>query len=301
METRHCPGCGAELKPGAHFCEMCGKALEAEETVPPETAAQSDPAGDGLNGRKPATIEELRRYCAVRGMPLEKMRFFIGEDYQQPKAFGIYAEDGSFVVYKNKADGSRSVRYHGPDEAYAVNQLYQKLLSECHLRGIYPENYGQPGGMRNRGATDAGTNAGSRSFGKSRVNYGRSRERRTASNGLLVVFVIVALLGLIFSGIAHSKDGYYKKGNHYYYRDGTRWYMDDLGWSVVNLADDFIDSAYFVGNGYSSSWEISDVRDSVAWEQNHRSNDSDRNSWGNDWDTDWDDWGDFDTDWDSDW
>ncbi len=40
------------------------------------------------------------------------------------------------IVYKNKADGSRSIRYRGPDEAYAVRALYEKLLEMCRLMGI---------------------------------------------------------------------------------------------------------------------------------------------------------------------
>ena len=35
-----------------------------------------------------------------------------------------------FIVYKNKADGTRAVRYKGTDEAYAVNELYLKLKDE---------------------------------------------------------------------------------------------------------------------------------------------------------------------------
>ena len=59
------------------------------------------------------------------------MRFFIGVDYKKPKAFGIYQDgDGNFVVYKNKADGSRAIRYKGTDEAYAVHELYLKMQSE---------------------------------------------------------------------------------------------------------------------------------------------------------------------------
>ena len=53
----------------------------------------------------------------------------IGENYTSPMAFGIYKDDvtGHFVVYKNKPDGQRAVRYEGKDEAYAVNELYQKI------------------------------------------------------------------------------------------------------------------------------------------------------------------------------
>lgn len=34
------------------------------------------------------------------------------------------------MVYKNKNGGERVVRYRGTDEAYAVNELYQRLKIE---------------------------------------------------------------------------------------------------------------------------------------------------------------------------
>ena len=57
--------------------------------------------------KKPKTIDELRWFCDDHNIPAREMRFFIGEDFKEPKAFGIYRDDdGDFVVYKNKADGS---------------------------------------------------------------------------------------------------------------------------------------------------------------------------------------------------
>ena len=51
---------------------------------------------------RPKTIEELKAFCAEKGMPLEQMRFYIGEDFPEPRAFGIFQdENGEFVVYKN--------------------------------------------------------------------------------------------------------------------------------------------------------------------------------------------------------
>jgi len=42
------------------------------------------------------------------------------KETRQPKTIGIYKDEkGEFVVYKNKANGVRSVRYKGPDEAIA--------------------------------------------------------------------------------------------------------------------------------------------------------------------------------------
>lgn len=83
----------------------------------------------------PKTIEELKAFCRAKNLPLEKMRFYIGMDFRQPKAFGIYKDsDGNFVVYKNKGDGTRAERYRGRDEAYSVNEIYQKLRSEIQIQ-----------------------------------------------------------------------------------------------------------------------------------------------------------------------
>ena len=35
------------------------------------------------------SVEELLQRAAERGMPLETMRFFIGENRQEPRCFGI--------------------------------------------------------------------------------------------------------------------------------------------------------------------------------------------------------------------
>ena len=54
----------------------------------------------------------------------------IGKNIKEPKAFGIYKDGRNFIVYKNKANGQRAVRYKGTDEAYAVNELYMRLKEE---------------------------------------------------------------------------------------------------------------------------------------------------------------------------
>jgi len=79
----------------------------------------------------PKTIEELKQWYIDRKLPpYEVTRFFIGVNYTQPRAFGIYEENGKYIVYKNKDTGERAIRYQGTDEAYAVNELYLKLKSE---------------------------------------------------------------------------------------------------------------------------------------------------------------------------
>ncbi len=122
-------------------CPFCGAVISSEERICPSCGAENQGfvADSPRRILNPRTIQELKEYCAERGMPLLRMRFFVGENYKEPKAFGIYQDGTDFVVYKNKADGSRAIRYRGPDEAHAVHELHAKLLSECHMRGIYPD------------------------------------------------------------------------------------------------------------------------------------------------------------------
>ncbi|MCR5799139.1 MAG: hypothetical protein K6G69_03605 [Lachnospiraceae bacterium] len=84
------------------------------------------------NGRgKPETIAELKNwYADMKLPPSDVTRFYIGVDYRHPRAFGIYEDDGLFLVYKNKDDGSRVYHYRGGDEAYAVSELYERLKME---------------------------------------------------------------------------------------------------------------------------------------------------------------------------
>ena len=98
--TCKCEYCGATIATNNRECPNCGASNPLY--VVDEERIITDPR----------TIEELQEYCAERGMPLSRMRFFIGVDFKDPKAFGIYREtDGDVVVYKNKADGSRAIRY----------------------------------------------------------------------------------------------------------------------------------------------------------------------------------------------
>ena len=134
-------------------CEYCGGViLSSDKTCPSCGATNLHYVEDAPSVvLTPHTIKELAEYCAERNMPLQRMRFFIGENYREPKAFGIYQNSaGEFVVYKNKADGSRSIRYIGRDEEYAVSELYLKLLDECHKRNIWPDT---PDGKPPKGVT----------------------------------------------------------------------------------------------------------------------------------------------------
>ena len=90
------------------------------------------------------SIEELKQKCAEKNMPLEKMRFFIGEDRKEPKCFGVYLDEstGNWVVYKNKSDGTRAVRYEGRDEARAAQEIWNKIGDEVkHRKDMHASPY----------------------------------------------------------------------------------------------------------------------------------------------------------------
>ena len=289
-------------------CEYCGNYIEDTDKVCPNCGAPNEHMMRSASG-VPKTIGELRAFCAAKKLPLEKMRFFIGQDYRAPKAFGIYQdEEGQFVVYKNKADGSRAVRYRGTDEAYAVNEIYQKLKSE----------------VANQRNLQASRNTGTRSAAPQR---GRSRKRGLFySLGMIfVITIIVMTTAIVLGGIVSIFDktpgnGYYSYNDSCYYNQNDSWYLydDDYDtWTPVTVDEELQDNYddYYETSYYSSDYGVSDFSDSIYYEEPSYNStyDNDDNGWDNDndWGTDWDDdddwdWGDDDwdiggTDWDSEW
>ena len=111
-------------------CEYCGSLIPDDAAVCPNCGAPNANMNRAA-ASTPRTIAELEQWYKDRGLPpYETTRFFIGINCKEPKAFGIYQDGDKFIVYKNKADGTRSVRYKGTDEDYAVNELFLKLKSE---------------------------------------------------------------------------------------------------------------------------------------------------------------------------
>lgn len=111
-------------------CKYCGSYLNDTDEICPECGAVNEHF-KRFTDKAPETIEELKQWYVVHKLPPEETtRFFIGKNIKEPRAFGIYEENGRFIVYKNKNDGSRAVRYEGRDEAYAVNELYLRLKEE---------------------------------------------------------------------------------------------------------------------------------------------------------------------------
>ena len=264
-------------------CKYCGSTVSSSDKCCPNCGAPNE--GYVADTEKqvflPKTIEELKEYCAERGMPLLRMRFFIGEDYRKPKAFGIYKDGENFIVYKNKANGQRAVRYQGPNEAFAVNELFLKLLDECHQRGIYPDGrFPETAGKSTR----------------------RVRRNYPAALPAIICIVVMSLLSCVlavYSLHQHRNDGYYGTGDGMvYYHYGNDWYYteDTSSAGYWYETDEFPSAdyeAYSLGEDWSSDWGVSDFKSSSTWEELHESHSSSS--------SDYDSWDSGDTDWDSDW
>ena len=294
-------------------CEYCGNYLSDTDETCPSCGAPNEHLVRGAEG-EPKTIEELRAFAAKHSLPLEQMRFFLGEDCREPRAFGIYREtNGDFVVYKNKSDGQRAERYRGKDEAFAVNELWQKMRSEVLLR---KRNQRNPQGQPDRSEPEAPYRA-------------PRRRRRRGPNPVLIIVILM----LLFSGLQTLlksnlnaepswQRGYYSYDGGHYYRSGyDDWYAyDDAAedWTIADVdsssplytdADD-----YYEGSWYTEGADYGDFSDSEYYSSDSSSRDDDWDSnWDDDddWDSDWDDddwdwdsgsdWDSGDTDWDSDW
>ncbi len=268
---------------GQKKCPYCGATISAVNRVA---------------DKQPKTIEELKEWYVAHNLPPEeKTRFFIGKDIKEPKAFGIYKDiNGDFVVYKNKADGTRAIRYQGVDEGYAVNELYQRLRAE----------------IADQKAHNAGKKKSSPpSSGKiGRLIWG------LISRSAIIVTAIIVIAG-IFAGIMDKgpSRGYYKyKGNDYYYQN-SRWYQyasDVDDWLKVDGDDELFDAITDdTEDDYSTSWTSGKSFEDTTWYDTGSSDDSsdwdsdsywdDDDDWDSDWGSDWDSGSDWGSDWDSDW
>ena len=269
-------------------CNYCGSFIKDTDEKCPNCGAVNEHlmrSADGI----PKTIEELKAFCQKHNLPLEQMRFFIGENFTEPKAFGIYKDDkGNFIVYKNKADGSRTVRYQGTDEAYAVNEIYQKMKSEVSMRKA------QKTANKPSSQPSSGGSAGS-----------RKKESLKISDYLVLIIIIIGIFVITAYKVSSTPgEGYYTYDDtHYYYYSDNWYYYDDYSssWAPASYVDNELSSHYsdYSDSGYSADYGIEPFENSRYANDSSWENDSwDDNDW--DWDSN-DSWDYNDSDWDSDW
>ena len=219
-------------------------------------------------------------------------RFFIGRDYRGARAFGIYQDkNGDFVVYKNKSDGKRVERYRGDDEAFAVNELYQKLRAEIALQKA-----------RNEMIREEAKKISARSVSQTIV------DKKHNDKVLAVCILCIFLMCLVIAGIGRNpKNGYYRYDDTYYYHyDDNFYYYDDINddWKLYygDFAEDVDD--YYISDSVPSY--VDDFKDSATYERayqqylDRQSYDDDDWDSGSSWDSS-DSWDSGSTDWGSDW
>lgn len=158
-------------------CRYCNNFMNDTDDVCPSCGAHNDDVVRTTKSQ-PKTIEELQQWYADRGLPpYEVTRFFIGMNYQKPRAFGIYKDSsGKCVVYKNKDSGQRAIRYEGTDEAYAVNEIFQRLKQEIIEQKM--NNVKKAGGS---GSATRSYSAGSNYNGSRSASSGNNSTRSAGS------------------------------------------------------------------------------------------------------------------------
>lgn len=264
-------------------CDYCGSLVEEQNNSCPNCGATLNGV-NRLAGEQPQTIEELKAWYASHNLPPENVtRFFIGKDIREPKAFGIYRDSkGDYIVYKNKSDGQRAIRYQGTDEAYAVNELYQKLKGEIAAR-------------KSKSAT--------RQYDDNAAVSARKKKTRGGMFPVFYMIMLVMGISFVYAMVKQESGpsrGYYRYANQtYYYQNSSWYYYDDTDddWEVADT--DLPEEVYSDSREYriynhegkrfeDSIWYVEDTYDDDDWDSDY------------DWDSN-DSWDSGDTDWDSDW
>lgn len=230
-------------------CDYCGNYIPDSEPVCPNCGAPNNGV-KRTSDEVPHTIEGLKEYVRKNNIPVDELRFFIGIDYREAKAFGIYKDEntGNFIVYKNKGDGERAVRYEGKDEAYAVNEIYQKLKEKENDYKYYNK-------VRGNNPTNSNTSQGTPDNG---ANSNRNNKKSRLIS--LIIIAIVIFFALRF-GVGRS----------------AACFMGGCAGSGYESSYDGYDS----DGGSFFDWGDSDSDSGSDWDMDW---DSD---WGGDWDSDW--------------
>lgn len=317
-------------------CEYCGAVIDDQLDHCPNCGAENKNIRRTTD-HTPKTIEELQQWYADRKLPpYETTRFFIGQNYTGKKAFGIYREGDEVIVYKNKADGTRAIRYQGTDEAYGVNELYLKLKSEILNQKA---NQGKKKGKKVDGKTVGfGCLGVFLSFvgififsfisivlmakplltiaaialpiavwvllAKAFPNI-RSKTTKKVATVAFMVYLLLAFIGLTIYAIKCTTPVYYHYNDQVYvYYDNDYYEYYDGDYSPIDV--DTV-PAEVLDNGADYEFNADDIE----WDSSYSFKDSDYyidnlepDDYSSDDDYDWDsgsDWDSGGTDWGSDW
>ena len=251
-------------------CEYCGSMFDDTlEKCPSCSAPNSNIRRSTADS--PTTIEGLKEWYASKGLPPEEVtRFFIGKDIKERRAFGIYKDEktGKFVVYKNKDNGVRAVRYEGSDEAYAVNELLTRLKQEIleqKGRNVTNKDSADYPYINNRNAVK-----------KRRKSRRRNRHLYSIITFFFLAPPMIAIFIMFMAGKGPDV-GYYNYKNDLYYHygdDENGWAKYDTeidDWKKMVYSPDVIkyrknQKKYYLSSDYKSSYGGYDFVDSQVYQ-----------------------------------
>ena len=316
-------------------CKYCNSYISDTEEKCPNCGAINEELKRVAIG-VPTTIEELKKWYVEHNLPDEKVtRFFIGKDYKEPRAFGIYYDEEKdlYIVYKNKDTGERKIRYEGKDEKYAVNELYMRLKEEIanqkglnksksntnnylfstglfltHFIGVFVVMFSTmtfsiiPGLFM-----FLSLNPGIFIFLLISSMIKNNKLKLIIEKWWHILsFIICGILIILFvikPVIIHRNDAYYSQDNQTYYYYGGDWYYYNYdSWEPYNGSTD---SFEYISDDYNYSYGVTNFEDSNYYEGSHwtsSSNSSSSDDWdsGSSWDSS-DSWDSGGSDWGSDW
>ena len=154
----------------------------------------------------PKTIEELKNWYHNHSLPpADITRLFIDYDYKGTCAYGIYkkSSNGEFIVYKNKPDGSRYVKYSGEDESQAVKEFFMKMISELKVQEKIKLEMQAEKKQEEKEHLEL----------KQMIRNKYNTNQNTGSLLLVVLVVILVVAGVFY--FATSKERRYKKNQDY--------------------------------------------------------------------------------------
>jgi len=232
-------------------CDFCGN--EFEETL------QNCPSCGAVNNNinktassGPRTIEELKDWFYVtHGLTKEKTHIYIGEDCKEPACFGIYRDvnTNDIVVYKNKANGERAIRYQGVDEQYGVNELYQLIQRQALRNGVDLNGAKNPGQITSRNSA----------LNSDRNTYSRNYSNNRRNNHYFAISWLILIIFIIVIYIYGSMNGWQNTSSRSSGSSGSS-YSRDYDWSSSRDDD------------WGSSWDDDDDWDSGDWDSDWGAN-----------------------------
>jgi len=198
-------------------CEYCGNWIEDTDENCSYCGAPNENLKRYIN-KNLDTIEELKQWYKENYFPSEEItRFFIGKNYKKEIGFGIYKKGDNFIVYQNKDDGSRTIFYNGPDEAYAVNIIALELretVLDKKVRNLWRDQHPANAAERKRNSTI------DTSKGESYHSW------FIFKHPIAFVFILGFCLAFLSSGLAKPKHKHYYASSPYdiyYYYDHGMW------------------------------------------------------------------------------